>query len=255
MSNSFNNRLLTSHDEEPIDEGGLRAPPGLTGLAKAWWWFDFIILVKLARLRFIGILALIGIVITQWDTLVAYYDRYTRPAEAAAVASSDVEWFCPMHPAVVRDNGKEKCPVCFMPLSKRKKGDVHEEALPPGVVNRVQLSPYRVVLAGAGTTEVDYLPLSKQLSAVGFIEFNERGQRKVSARVKGRIDKLYINTTGEMVDEGDVLADIYSPDLYSGMRELLSAGSGLCAWACGKKGKSSSYTWAWIQTLDRSATS
>jgi Cu(I)/Ag(I) efflux system membrane fusion protein len=224
MTDQFNHRApITADGREPLDEGGLRAPPELTGWRKAWWWFDFIILVKLARLRFVGILALIGVIITQWDTLVAYYDRYTRPAEAATVTASDVEWFCPMHPAVVRDNGKEKCPVCFMPLSKRKKGDVHEEALPPGVVNRVQLSPYRVVLAGAGTTAVDYLPLTKQINAVGFIEFNERGQRQVSARVKGRIDKLYVNETGAMVDEGDVLADIYSPDLYSGMRELLLA--------------------------------
>ena len=224
MTDQFNHRApLTTDDREPLDEGGLRAPPELTGWRKAWWWFDFIILVKLARLRFIGILALIGLVITQWGILVAYYERFTRPAEADTVAASDVEWFCPMHPSVVRDNGKEKCPVCFMPLSKRKKGDMREEALPPGVVNRVQLSPYRVVLAGVGTISVDYLPLTKQVSAVGFIEFNERGQRRVSARVKGRLDKLYVNSTGEIVDEGDVLAEIYSPDLYSGMRELLLA--------------------------------
>ncbi|HWB09488.1 MAG TPA: efflux RND transporter periplasmic adaptor subunit [Pirellulales bacterium] len=224
MSERNENHPLTARDRPvPVDEGGLRAPPDLTGWRKAWWWFDFIILVKLARLRFVGILALIGIVITQWDTLVAYYDRYTRPEQAATVTSGDVEWFCPMHPSVVRDNGKEKCPVCFMPLSKRKKGGGHEDALPPGVVSRVQLSPYRVVLAGVGTTAVDYLPLNKQVTAVGFIEFNERGQRKVSARVKGRIDKLYVNATGEMVDDGDVLAEIYSPDLYSGMRELLLA--------------------------------
>ena len=227
MTDRLNLNSRLPHDEpEPIDEGGLRAPPGLTGWRKAWWWFDFIILVKLARLRFIGILAVIGIVITQWDTLAAYYDRYTRPADAATVGSSDVEWFCPMHPSVVRDNGKEKCPVCFMPLSKRKKGDVHEEALPPGVVNRVQLSPYRVVLAGVGTWEVNFVPLTKQISAVGFIEFNERGQRKVSAWVQGRIDKLYVNETGAIVDQGDVLADMYSRDLYSGMRELLGTASG-----------------------------
>ncbi|HVA49644.1 MAG TPA: efflux RND transporter periplasmic adaptor subunit [Pirellulales bacterium] len=228
MSDRYNNRLPPPpHDEpEPIDEGGLRAPPELTGWRKAWWWFDFIILVKLARLRFIGILAAIGIVITQWDTLVAYYDRYTRPAEAATVASSDVEWFCPMHPAVVRDNSKEKCPICFMPLSKRKKGDVHEEALPPGVVNRVQISPYRVVLAGVRTWSTDYVPLTKQVSAVGFIEFNEREERKVSAWVGGRIDKLYVNETGTTVDAGEVLADLYSPDLYSGMREFVGAVQG-----------------------------
>lgn len=224
MPERFNNLVLTPHDEhEPIDEGGLRAPPEFTGWRKAWWWFDFIILVKLARLRFIGIIALIGVVITQWDTLLAYYDRYTRPAEANTVTASDVEWFCPMHPTVVRDNGKEKCPICFMPLSKRKKGDIHDEALPPGVVNRVQLSPYRVALAGVRKWTVDYQPLTKQVTAVGFIEFNEREQRKVSAWVGGRIDKLYVNETGTTVDEGEVLADLYSPDLYSGMRELVTA--------------------------------
>src|SRR5580658_2827142 len=104
------------------DEGGLRAPPGLSGWRKAWWWFDFIILVKVARLRFIAVLAVIGLVITQWDTLIAYYDKWTRPAGVDAETTGDFEWFCPMHPSVVRNNSKDKCPICFMPLSKRKKG-------------------------------------------------------------------------------------------------------------------------------------
>ncbi len=205
------------------DEGGLRAPPGLTGWRKAWWWFDFIILVKLARLRFIAVLAAIGVVITQWDLLSAYYDKWTRPADGAAAATSDVEWFCPMHPSVIRDNSKDKCPICFMPLSKRKKGESHEEALPAGVVNRVQLSPYRVVLAGIHTLNVDYQPLSKEITAVGYVEFNERAVKNVSARVKGRIDTLDVNETGQMVDAGDVLASLYSPDLNVTMQNLLDA--------------------------------
>src|SRR5581483_2308257 len=169
MSDHQTDRLPSPEFDEPLtnDEGGLRAPPHLTGWRKAWWWFDFIILVKLARLRFIAVLVVIGAVITQWDTLAAYYDRWTRPGVATAQVAGDVEWFCPMHPAVVRDNSKEKCPICFMPLSKRKKGDVHADALPPGVVNRVQLSPYRQVLAGVQTWEVSFQPLVKQITAVG----------------------------------------------------------------------------------------
>lgn len=221
-SNAPGNQPLPS--ENPQDEGGLRAPPGLSRLGKIWWWFDFLILVKLARLRFIAILVVIGVVITQWDTLVAYYEKWSRPKNAESAATSDIEFFCPMHPSVIRDNGKEKCPVCFMPLSKRKKGDAStEEALPAGVVNRVQLSPYRVVLAGIHTTEVTTVPLTKEINAVGFVEFNERGLKNVAARVKGRLDELSVNETGQMVEAGDVLASLYSPDLNVTVQNLLDA--------------------------------
>ena len=212
------------HDELPSDdEGGLHAPPGLTGWRKAWWWFDFIILVKLARLRFVGVLALIGIVITQWDWLAAEYDKWTRPAVADAGPRGDVEWFCPMHPAVVRDNPKDKCPICFMPLSKRRKGDATSEALPAGVVNRVQLSPYRVVLAGVQTSTVEYQALTKEIQAIGYVEFNERGQKTVAARIAGRIDNLFVNETGQMVEAGDALASLYSPDLVVTVNNMLEA--------------------------------
>lgn len=210
--------------EQPsIDEGGLRAPPHLKGWRKAWWWFDFIILVKLARLRFVAVLIAIGAGITQWDTLVAHYEKWTRPADATTQVAGDVEWFCPMHPAVVRDNSKEKCPVCFMPLSKRKKGEATDAALPAGVVSRVQLSPYRIVLAGVNTWPVDYVLLTKQITAVGYVDFNERGFKSVSARVKGRIDSLLAAETGKLVKEGDELASIYSPELNVSMQTLLDA--------------------------------
>jgi Cu(I)/Ag(I) efflux system membrane fusion protein len=203
MAGDHNDRLRDHLDESlaPDDGGGLHAPPELTGWRKAWWWFDFIILVKLARLRFVGILLVIGVVITQWDTLVAHYDKLTRSTSGEAAVASNVEYFCPMHPSVIRDNPRDKCPICFMPLSKRKKGTGEVAALPAGVVNRVQLSPYRVVLAGIQTWPVDYQPLTREITAVGYVEFDERGQRTVSARVAGRIDKLIANETGQMVNE------------------------------------------------------
>ncbi len=205
------------------DDSGLRAPPHLKGWRKWWWWFDFIVLVKLARLRFIGILALIGVIITQWDLLAAYYDKWTRPGIAGAAASGAFEWFCPMHPSIVRDNPKDKCPICFMPLSKRKKGEETTEALPAGIVSRVQLTPYRVVLAGVQTWETTYVPLVKEITAVGYVEFDERRQRSISARYSGRVDELFVNETGRMVAKGEVLASIYSPELVVAAQSLLDA--------------------------------
>lgn len=213
----------TKLEPSPIDEGGLRAPSHLKGWRKVWWWFDFIILVKLARLRFVAVLVAIGAGITQWDTLVAHYERWTRPEGEVTHVVGDVEWFCPMHPSVVRDNGKDKCPVCFMPLSKRKKGAATDAVLPAGVVSRVQLSPYRIVLAGVQTWPVDYMPLTKQITAIGYVDFNERGFKNVSARVKGRIDSLLAAETGKLVKEGDELASIYSPELNVSVQTLLDA--------------------------------
>jgi Cu(I)/Ag(I) efflux system membrane fusion protein len=206
----------------PEKEGGLHAPPGLGFPGKVWFWFHFLILVNLARLRFIILLAAIGLVIINWDWLVAIYEKWTRPAHEEH-AAANIEYFCPMHPSIIRDNPKQKCPICFMPLSRRKKGDAQPVALPPGIVSRLQLSPYRVVLAGIKTWQVKAEPLVKEIVAVGSVEFNESGMKQVAARVKGRLDKLFVNETGQMVDEGDELALLYSPDLNVTMQNLVDA--------------------------------
>jgi Cu(I)/Ag(I) efflux system membrane fusion protein len=209
----------------PRDEGGLHAPPGLGPLGRVWWWVRFTLRVNAARLRFIAVLLAVGAVIAYWDTLHAYYEKWTRPAAGHAAVSADLEFWCPMHPAVVRDH-PDKCPICGMPLSPRKKGDKGEEdPLPPGVISRVQLTPYRVALAGIQTSMVGYEPLKKEIRTVGFVEFDERKLSRITARVTGksRIDKLYVNVTGQMVHAGDPVAELYSPDLVVTVQNLLDA--------------------------------
>ena len=224
--NAYHRSDSVENGHLPNDEGGLKAPPGLGPLGKLWWWFHFAILVKLARLRFIVVLVAIGGVIAYWDTINAYYEKWTRPlfGQETAVAS-DSEYWCPMHPTIVRDH-PDKCPICAMPLSKRKKGDKsEEEALPPGVTQRVQITPYKVAVAGIETAEIGYRPLNKEIAAVGFVEFDERNLARISARVTGktRIDKLYVNVTGQHVKKGEPLADLYSPDLVITVQNLLDA--------------------------------
>jgi Cu(I)/Ag(I) efflux system membrane fusion protein len=224
--NAFLRREAMENGDARNDEGGLRAPPGLGPLGKAWWWFHFAILVKLARLRFIAVLVAIGGVIAYWDTLNAYYEKWTRPLFGAeTAASSATEYWCPMHPTIVRDH-PDKCPICAMPLSKRKKGDKNEEeALPPGVSQRVQITPYKVAVAGIETAEVAYRTLTKEIAAIGFVEFDERKLARISARVTGktRIDKLYVNVTGQHVKKGEPLAELYGPDLVVTVQNLLDA--------------------------------
>jgi Cu(I)/Ag(I) efflux system membrane fusion protein len=176
-------------------------------------------------LRFIVILAAIGGLIAYWDTINAYWEKWTRPAAAAAPAG-DTEYFCPMHPYIVRDTPKEKCPICHMDLAKRKKGTGTPEPLPAGTVSRVQLTPYRVVLAGVRTSDVRYRPLTKEITAFGSVEFDETKEAHIAARQKGRIVKLHVNFTGQVVEKGEQLATIdvrYSPELTLTLDDFLRA--------------------------------
>jgi Cu(I)/Ag(I) efflux system membrane fusion protein len=181
------------------------------------------VLVPLARLRFLVVLGAIGLVILKWDDLAARWEKHVHTPDPAAAADPDHEFFCPMHPTVVRATAKEKCPICAMPLSKRKKGEATADALPAGSVSRVQLTPYRVVLAGVRTAPVAFHSLTRDLTTAGTVEFDERNVRVVAARVKGRVDRLFVNQTGQMVHRDDPLAELYSPDLVVTAQNLVDA--------------------------------
>jgi hypothetical protein len=120
------------------------------------------------RMRFVAVFVAAFVVVGKWDVLRNYWDMLTRPGAAldttANAVSLDTEYFCPMDPGVVSD-WSGKCGICNMSLVRRKKGEmVH---LPDGVVARMQLSPYRVQLAGIQTSAVSYRPLVREVQAVG----------------------------------------------------------------------------------------
>jgi Cu(I)/Ag(I) efflux system membrane fusion protein len=166
-------------------------------------------------------------VLVYWDTLANYYEKWTRPLHGAqAEAAPDTEYFCPMHPFIVREDRKEKCPICHMDLARRKKGSDEPEPLPPGTVSRVQLSPYRIVLAGVQTSGVQYLPLAREVVTFGSVEFNEKTEAHIAARQKGRIVKLHANYTGQEVEQGEKLAVLdvrYSAELMATLEDLRRA--------------------------------
>lgn len=173
------------------------------------------------RLRFIFIFVVIGLVSWKWELIMNTVDKYTRPKKAADMVQGEFEWFCPMHPTVIRADDKEKCPICGMPLSKRKKGE--QVKLPEGVVGHVQLAPYRIKQGGIATEEIGYKTLIRELRTVGLIEYDERRVSKITARVAGRVDELGVNFTGVRINKGDPLYKIYSPDLAATEEEYLLA--------------------------------
>lgn len=187
-----------------------------------WQRFRLVVKVVELRLRFIALMAATGLVFAYWDTLWNYYEKWTRPPGERHVAVSDVEHFCPMHPTVVQAE-PGSCPICGMPLSRRKKGE--KETLPAGVTARLALSSERVAQAGVETVTVGYRPVSETVTTVGSVTFDERRLERISSKTKGmaRVEKLHVNFTGTPVKAGEPLAELYSPELYQAIRELLIA--------------------------------
>ena len=112
------------------------------------WWRSVLWAIKLVqvRLRFVAALAIAFLVIGRWDVLRTHWDRWTSPAAcdpAMGAVSTDTEYVCPMDPGVLTD-WPAKCPICFISLVRRSKGDMGPA--PAGVISRAQISPERVQL-------------------------------------------------------------------------------------------------------------
>ena len=200
-------------------------------------------LVVLKRVRFIAILAAVGVFIGYWDTVMNYWDKWTHPsARHTNELAAGQEFYCPMDPQVIRStyepNGDvPKCPICGMPLSIRQKGET--AALPEGVTGRVQLSPERIQLAGIKTMAVSHRPALKQIKTVGYITYDESKLSRIVSRVEGYVEKLYVDETYATVHKGDPLAEIYSPELFSTAKELVLAtrDGGIAQLAAAARGK------------------
>ena len=195
----------------------------LTGRQKLW----LVGLVIMKRVRFIAILACVALFIAEWDNVKSRWDRWTHPRAAAnRELPPDEEFFCSMDPQVVRStyepNGDvPACPICGMPLSIRAKGQ--KEALPAGITGRVRLSPDRVQMAGIQTVAVDYRPMARQTTTVGYVTYDESRLSRVVSRVGGYVEKLFVDKTFTMVHKGDPLVEINSPEFYSAAKELIQA--------------------------------
>lgn len=216
---------MTSPNPENAESGPTASALSKQSAGRGGIWFAIRMIE--VRLRFIMVLVLASLIVGGWETIRNYWDHWTRPRAGASTGLGEgMEFYCPMDPSVIRaslePNGEvPRCPICGMPLSKRKRGDV--TPLPPGVVGRLQLSPDRIRLAGVDTVEVDLRPLTREVRAVGFVTYDEKTRTSIVSRVNGYIEKLYVDQTYAVVKQGDPLAEIYSPELYTAFQELLIA--------------------------------
>ncbi|MFZ5906611.1 MAG: efflux RND transporter periplasmic adaptor subunit [Nitrospirota bacterium] len=89
-------------------------------------------------------------------------------------------------------------------------------------VTAVDIPPDRQQLIGVQITEALVKPLWKSIRTVGRVESDERKITTVNLKVEGWIEKLYADYAGKPVQKGELIADIYSPELLSTQLEFIN---------------------------------
>ena len=127
-----------------------------------------------------------------------------------------VDYICPMM-CTPPQQEPGRCPVCAMelvPASGGGAGGDDRSVVVDAATRRV---------ANIKTASVRRRSMLRRVRAVGELQYDEARLKTIAAYTKGRFDRLFVNYTGAVVQQGERLATFYSPDLFSAQVEYLEA--------------------------------
>lgn len=138
-----------------------------------------------------------------------------KPAEHNP--TQEHQYTCPMHPQIVKD-GPGQCPICGMDLVPKSSGNslpVDSALLPLLKPSNAQVAENLPTIVPESGTRIFSLPVQ------GVVSYDARRQVSISSRVSGRIEQLYIKYNFQPVRKGQLIMEIYSPELAAAQRELI----------------------------------
>ncbi len=160
---------------------------------------------------------------------VSLYRAWGPLPERAAPAAARARYFCPMHPQITADAPGE-CPICHMALERvdearhdaptRAPADASTDA---SAVVPVMLTLDRQQLGGVASEPCLREGTRDPLRVPAVIEAREGGRAEVRVRAPGFVERLAVRETGVAVAAGQVLAWVYSPQVFQAEREFLTA--------------------------------
>ncbi|MBT1701709.1 efflux RND transporter periplasmic adaptor subunit [Chryseosolibacter indicus] len=125
---------------------------------------------------------------------------------------------CPMHPSVVADR-PSTCPVCGMDLVRKARPG--EEVKITEDLSKLIKSPNEIVVASIETVKGEYKSMPVTVRAQGIVTYDTKNIFTIPARVGGRLEKVFLKYAYQPVAKGQKIAEIYSPELITGQRELI----------------------------------
>jgi Cu(I)/Ag(I) efflux system membrane fusion protein len=141
----------------------------------------------------------------------------TAKTETAIADSTEELYTCSMHPQVL-EHAPGNCPICGMTLVKKENANREISTIDLSTL----LEPTnQTVISSIPVTSMQFTKQQVSLDAVGSVEYDTRFMKTISARVSGRIEKLYIKYRYQPIRVDDKVMDIYSPELLTGEQNLL----------------------------------
>jgi Cu(I)/Ag(I) efflux system membrane fusion protein len=135
------------------------------------------------------------------------------------IAEANQMWTCSMHPQIMQPEPGD-CPICGMDLIPAELG---ADGL---LADQFKLTENAMALANIQTTIVGNSKTDNNtIKLSGRIVENEEANAVQVSYFSGRIEQLNVSFTGEAIRKGQLLATIYSPELYAAQQELLTAAS------------------------------
>ncbi len=138
-----------------------------------------------------------------------------KDSEEAHAGHGEVYYTCSMHPQVMKDKPGD-CPICGMKLIQVTKTSISEN-------EGVQLTEQQIQLGNILTDTIRSGIIGDQTVLTATLNIDQSKINAVSARVMGRIERLYFKNIFDYVAKGDKIFDIYSEDLNSAKQEYILA--------------------------------
>jgi Cu(I)/Ag(I) efflux system membrane fusion protein len=142
----------------------------------------------------------------------------TSEIEAGLASNGEREvlyWQAPMDANYRRDEpGKSPMGMDLVPVYSDEVDDQ------PGVV---RIDPRIINNLGVRRVKAERGELSRIIETVGYVGYDEDTVQHVHTRVDGWIEKLATKATGDPVEKGQLLFELYSPTLVNAQEEYLVA--------------------------------
>jgi len=123
-------------------------------------------------------------------------------------------WEAPMDPTFRRDApGKSPMGMDLVPVYADNVAGNAAVSISPALENSL----------GVRTDVATVRPLWRRVEATGYVSFDETRINHISLRTEGWVVRLAVNAEGERVTAGELLFEMYSPELVNAQKEFLQA--------------------------------